>query len=148
MGMHPREGWQADGTPPQGGLSRRGFLKQSAGAGLMMGSLGALLEACGSSSGPTPAGSTPLTSGGIPLPRPNNPVTWPIFKDNHAIASGLAPEQGATLKIYNWVDRKSTRLNSSHVEISYAVFCLKKKKKKKNKKLKKKKNKKPEKIDI
>src|SRR5690349_22673887 len=30
-----------------------------------------------------------------------------------------------------WRDRKSTRLNSSHVEISYAVFCLKKKKKKK-----------------
>src|SRR5690349_22533304 len=28
-------------------------------------------------------------------------------------------------------DRKSTRLNSSHVEISYAVFCLKKKKNKK-----------------
>src|SRR5690349_22979509 len=27
-----------------------------------------------------------------------------------------------------WTDRKSTRLNSSHVEISYAVFCLKKKK--------------------
>src|SRR5438552_18033379 len=31
-------------------------------------------------------------------------------------------------------DRKSTRLNSSHQIISYAVFCLKKKKKKKNKK--------------
>src|SRR5690606_42098460 len=29
-------------------------------------------------------------------------------------------------------DRKSTRLNSSHVKISYAVFCLKKKKKKNN----------------
>src|SRR5690606_17029329 len=29
-------------------------------------------------------------------------------------------------------DRKSTRLNSSHVKISYAVFCLKKKKKNKN----------------
>src|SRR5438874_7910994 len=28
-----------------------------------------------------------------------------------------------------WQDRKSTRLNSSHVEISYAVFCLKKKRK-------------------
>src|SRR5690606_40314875 len=28
------------------------------------------------------------------------------------------------------LDRKSTRLNSSHVKISYAVFCLKKKKKK------------------
>src|SRR5687768_18037897 len=31
------------------------------------------------------------------------------------------------------LDRKSTRLNSSHGYISYAVFCLKKKKKKKNK---------------
>src|SRR5436853_5424309 len=30
------------------------------------------------------------------------------------------------------LDRKSTRLNSSHLGISYAVFCLKKKKKKKN----------------
>src|SRR3712207_7010099 len=30
------------------------------------------------------------------------------------------------------VDRKSTRLNSSHANISYAVFCLKKKKKKDN----------------
>src|SRR3989442_3179966 len=29
-------------------------------------------------------------------------------------------------------DRKSTRLNSSHVRISYAVFCLKKKKHRKN----------------
>src|SRR2546430_8171905 len=31
-----------------------------------------------------------------------------------------------------WRDRKSTRLNSSHSQISYAVFCLKKKKKKSN----------------
>src|SRR5439155_27350505 len=31
-------------------------------------------------------------------------------------------------------DRKSTRLNSSHVAISYAVFCLKKKKKQRNNK--------------
>src|SRR5688572_31752587 len=31
------------------------------------------------------------------------------------------------------IDRKSTRLNSSHSQISYAVFCLKKKKKKKQK---------------
>src|SRR5947209_19565848 len=30
------------------------------------------------------------------------------------------------------IDRKSTRLNSSHANISYAVFCLKKKKKKKD----------------
>src|SRR5947209_9921156 len=33
-----------------------------------------------------------------------------------------------------WPDRKSTRLNSSHANISYAVFCLKKKKKKEKKK--------------
>src|SRR6266581_5017878 len=35
-------------------------------------------------------------------------------------------------------DRKSTRLNSSHPSISYAVFCLKKKKKKQKQKTKKK----------
>src|SRR5436190_18397669 len=34
---------------------------------------------------------------------------------------------------YDLVDRKSTRLNSSHTVISYAVFCLKKKKKQKQK---------------
>src|SRR5690349_24260652 len=33
------------------------------------------------------------------------------------------------LHLHRQSDRKSTRLNSSHVEISYAVFCLKKKKK-------------------
>src|SRR5688572_32473389 len=37
-------------------------------------------------------------------------------------------------------DRKSTRLNSSHSQISYAVFCLKKKKKKKKKYIKNKTN--------
>src|SRR5690606_39633949 len=31
------------------------------------------------------------------------------------------------LRMDDWRDRKSTRLNSSHVKISYAVFCLKKK---------------------
>src|SRR3712207_1579024 len=34
---------------------------------------------------------------------------------------------------YFWADRKSTRLNSSHANISYAVFCLKKKNKKDDK---------------
>src|SRR5690554_7138856 len=44
----------------------------------------------------------------------------------------FASEQAAgVLPLTNQVlDRKSTRLNSSHVRISYAVFCLKKKKKK------------------
>src|SRR5690349_22452883 len=42
----------------------------------------------------------------------------------------LAASGDIVVSIAN-TDRKSTRLNSSHVEISYAVFCLKKKKKKK-----------------
>src|SRR5690242_20956093 len=35
----------------------------------------------------------------------------------------------AAVVFLNYIDRKSTRLNSSHMSISYAVFCLKKKKK-------------------
>src|SRR6266542_4756693 len=38
---------------------------------------------------------------------------------------------GRVTQIDRFLDRKSTRLNSSHGSISYAVFCLKKKKKKK-----------------
>src|SRR3712207_7118775 len=38
-------------------------------------------------------------------------------------------EEGDTLLVPLRGDRKSTRLNSSHANISYAVFCLKKKKK-------------------
>src|SRR5690625_6089180 len=43
------------------------------------------------------------------------------------------PTNGLDIQAIQWLeelDRKSTRLNSSHVAISYAVFCLKKKKKK------------------
>src|SRR3712207_7108416 len=40
---------------------------------------------------------------------------------------GPAPErQGAAHVVHQELDRKSTRLNSSHANISYAVFCLKK----------------------
>jgi spermidine/putrescine transport system substrate-binding protein len=90
---HPREGWTEDG-PPRIALSRRGFLGRSALAGLGALGGGALLEACA----PALAGS-----GTVPLPRPRNPVTWPVFKGNEPIKSGLAPETGATLQIYNWV---------------------------------------------
>src|SRR5688572_31372120 len=41
-------------------------------------------------------------------------------------AAPYAQDPGSTTQ---WTDRKSTRLNSSHSQISYAVFCLKKKKK-------------------
>src|SRR5690625_4474234 len=43
--------------------------------------------------------------------------------DGRRVYTGATPPAGAMAE-----DRKSTRLNSSHVAISYAVFCLKKKK--------------------
>src|SRR5438034_6578496 len=45
-------------------------------------------------------------------------------------ATAQVGDQGLTLGRDVALDRKSTRLNSSHTVISYAVFCLKKKKKK------------------
>src|SRR3712207_7628389 len=47
-----------------------------------------------------------------------------------AKGSGTSVQQvNALVKQFGQIDRKSTRLNSSHANISYAVFCLKKKKK-------------------
>src|SRR5438477_8722181 len=43
----------------------------------------------------------------------------------------VARPRQIAMAISKELDRKSTRLNSSHMSISYAVFCLKKKKKKK-----------------
>src|SRR5260221_7323178 len=44
--------------------------------------------------------------------------------------SGGLLAHDAQMALFESLDRKSTRLNSSHTVISYAVFCLKKKKKK------------------
>src|SRR5258707_4192670 len=46
----------------------------------------------------------------------------------HTNASALQLQEGLEMPVQER-DRKSTRLNSSHANISYAVFCLKKKKK-------------------
>src|SRR3712207_7834445 len=43
------------------------------------------------------------------------------------VATGLILRSSARYVYYAGGDRKSTRLNSSHANISYAVFCLKKK---------------------
>src|SRR5690606_39461198 len=69
--------------------------------------------------------------------RKNNPLlVGEAGVGKTAIAEGLAwritqhdvPEILADAEVYALdIDRKSTRLNSSHVKISYAVFCLKKK---------------------
>src|SRR5207249_7526344 len=54
--------------------------------------------------------------------------TLELFREEVEV---LAPRQARAVH-HRWLlDRKSTRLNSSHVSISYAVFCLKKKKKNK-----------------
>src|SRR3712207_8995920 len=65
---------------------------------------------------------------GIPLPESNPGGHLP--RDRRSVSTMIFEyedpmPQNARMKV---VDRKSTRLNSSHANISYAVFCLKKKK--------------------
>src|SRR2546426_8367676 len=47
--------------------------------------------------------------------------------DENLLSEGIAPEKIHRVGNESERDRKSTRLNSSHLVISYAVFCLKKK---------------------
>src|SRR3989454_12608830 len=56
------------------------------------------------------------------LPISSSPGNWYFFNNSRTSNSTKSNISGS--------DRKSTRLNSSHLVISYAVFCLKKKKKK------------------
>src|SRR3712207_8500328 len=49
-------------------------------------------------------------------------------EDGHAVACAARCRQPRSDPRARRADRKSTRLNSSHANISYAVFCLKKKK--------------------
>src|SRR5258708_3723283 len=51
------------------------------------------------------------------------------YRDSFALVPPLVPVAKEEAKPFPCTDRKSTRLNSSHQIISYAVFCLKKKKK-------------------
>src|SRR5437667_541917 len=53
------------------------------------------------------------------------------LQGRHRHALARAPRHHHPRRLQPRSDRKSTRLNSSHITISYAVFCLKKKKKKK-----------------
>src|SRR5436305_8386345 len=58
-----------------------------------------------------------------------HPEVQPVIDPSRAIALVHALQAHHVLAGTRRRDRKSTRLNSSHVRISYAVFCLKKKKK-------------------
>src|SRR2546426_1054951 len=93
----------------------------------------------------SPGGANNAFNNTVSFPYLNRPrtfraVTTPQFLDNLSIVSGAHVfRTGANVRLYEHNDqrgqpggdRKSTRLNSSHLVISYAVFCLKKKKTKK-----------------
>jgi spermidine/putrescine transport system substrate-binding protein len=84
--VHPREGWQGHGLP------RRRFLGNGLAALAALGAGGALAGCASDLTG----------SGTLPLPRPNNPVRWPVSAGNTAIKSGLAAERDATLQVFIW----------------------------------------------
>ena len=99
---HPRD---------RSGLSRRRLLQGAAGGALGVGALGALT---GCQNTTTPIGACedggsnlvvtkPTGPGGLPLPRPDNSVTWAITDDNQPIADGVADE-GGPLQVYNYAD--------------------------------------------
>src|SRR3712207_8084152 len=66
----------------------------------------------------------------------SNETPWGVSEFSHAAKQLGLPKVVSIQNAYNLLnrefeDRKSTRLNSSHANISYAVFCLKKKKRNK-----------------
>ncbi len=99
---HPRD---------RSGFNRRRLLQGAAGGALGVGALAALT---GCENTTTPIGacddggsdlvvSKPTGPGGLPLPRPDNSVTWAITDDNQPIADGVADE-GGPLQVYNYAD--------------------------------------------
>src|SRR5947207_3514238 len=72
----------------------------------------------------------------LSIPPPPRSTLFPyttLFRSDHGVGPRRAGRQGTDILDYRVgqalaLDRKSTRLNSSHTVISYAVFCLKKKK--------------------
>src|SRR6478752_5627670 len=93
--MHPKERRLA--------TTRRDFLVRSGGAAVSLSSISSILAACGST---TPAdsgnagGGWPTGAGGIPLARPNHPVTMKRWEA--PIPSGMKPETGGTFNIFNY----------------------------------------------
>src|SRR5690348_13507011 len=112
-------------TPRRSDLRRRDFL-------CFAGSAAALLALAASpfaAFAQTAPGGAPLKIGTIGSGREGGALGTLFAKAGHPVMfSSRHPEQLKDLVAS--ADRKSTRLNSSHPSISYAVFCLKKKKKK------------------
>jgi spermidine/putrescine transport system substrate-binding protein len=72
------------------------LLKGALVAGVTAPSLSSILAACGDGNGST------STEAGATIPAPTNPVRWPVSEKNPAIESGLMPEPGSTLRLYNY----------------------------------------------
>lgn len=89
---HPRE--------RRSGMSRREFLRTTAGAAALLPSAAAILAAC-AKPGTTPSGSTGSTTGPVEriLARPDKPVTLPMTRDPIPTDT---PMEGGTLRVYNW----------------------------------------------
>src|SRR5688572_31418499 len=66
-------------------------------------------------------------SSGPQIQRPSLPGAQPPLREKKSIFSYHRLRKVAARNFSREEDRKSTRLNSSHSQISYAVFCLKKK---------------------
>src|SRR5688500_20218273 len=62
----------------------------------------------------------------LPISDPDNPTLNAVLVSGPAHATSFTLDANGSFSYVQ--DRKSTRLNSSHLVISYAVFCLKKKK--------------------
>lgn len=97
------------------GLTRRRLLRNAAGSALGVGAAG-LLAGCENTTTPIGAGASgpagpasklvvakPVGPGGLPLPRPDNAVTWAIIHENRPIAEGRPTERGP-LRVYNYAD--------------------------------------------
>src|SRR3989475_9054134 len=111
------------------------------GGGLGASSTGATHRACSLSTGDP--GNSEAVCPSDPMPSstkskrgnaPKHPRSSPSYSAAAASKSSASAfirctDDSAIPKGRNNTDRKSTRLNSSHSQISYAVFCLKKKKK-------------------
>src|SRR2546430_6516801 len=70
-----------------------------------------------------------LTDSGLLQPDKFEPASYAQYQGDPKKAYWFFDEEMARAATAIDGDRKSTRLNSSHSQISYAVFCLKKKKK-------------------
>lgn len=100
--------------PGRVSLTRRGLLRTA----LAAGAAGPLLSACGDQL---------YTTGELQIASPDAPVRWPVHPDTPMIESGLQPEPGSVLRLYNYADYLSPRVLKDFtkeygVEISLATF--------------------------